>query len=322
VRWSGPALEHPNSDKRSRPERRSARRACYTADVRLSRPVTAILDKVVARVARIEGVAAIVLGGSQARGTADAKSDIDIGLYYEPDQPFSVDQLAGAAEELDDRHAPGLVTHFGDWGPGVNGGGWLAVDGRHVDFLYRDLGAMRTAVDDCLAGRVKILYQLGHPMGFQNQIYLAELNSCRPLHDPLDAIAALKSRVQKYPEALRTTLIRKHLFDAIFEAELARKPAERGDVLLVAGCLFRAAGFLTLVLYAMNRRYWINDKGAFAESRGFRNRPARFHATAARVLGTPGRRPAELVASVESMLRLARELADKNQISVAIGTSR
>jgi hypothetical protein len=29
-------------------------------------------------------------------------------------------------------------------------------------------------------------------------------------------------------------LIRKHLFDAIFEAELARKPAERGDLMLAA----------------------------------------------------------------------------------------
>ncbi len=263
-----------------------------------------------------------MLGGSQARGTADAKSDIDIGLYYEPDQPFSIDQLGGAAEELDDRHAPGLVTHFGDWGPGVNGGGWLAIGGRHVDFLYRDLGAVRTAVDDCLAGRVKALYQLGHPMGFQNQIYLGELNSCRPLFDPLGAIAALKSRVGKYPNALRATLIRKHLFDAIFEAELGRKPAERGDVMLVAGCLFRAAGFLTLVLYAMNRRYWVNEKGALAESRGFRLRPPRFHATVARVLANPGRQPAEMRASIESMLELARTVARMNHVNVEIGTNR
>jgi len=33
---------------------------------------------------------------------------------------------------------------------------------------------------------------------------------------------------------LRVALIRKHLFDAIFEAELARKPTERGDLKLVA----------------------------------------------------------------------------------------
>jgi hypothetical protein len=273
----------------------------------------------VERVRRIEGVVAIVLGGSQARGPADAKSDIDIGLYYEPDKPFSVDQLAGAAEELDDQHASGLVTHFGDWGPGVNGGGWLAMDGRDVDFLYRDLGVVRTAVDDCLAGRVKTLYQLGHPMGFQNQFYLGELNSCRPLHDPLAAVAALKAKVKKYPDALRATLIRKHLFDAIFEAELARKPAERGDAMLVAGCIFRAAGFLTMVLYAMNRRYWVNEKGAFLESRRFSKLPLRFHATVARVLAYPGRRPDELRTSIDSMLALAREVAHVNHIDIGIG---
>jgi len=196
------------------------------------------------------------------------------------------------------------------------------VDGRHVDFLYRDLGAVRTAVEDCFAGHVKALYQLGHPMGFQSQIYLGELASRRPLFDPMGAIAAPKSKVGKYSEALRVALIHKHLFDAIFEAELARKPAERGDVMLVAGCLFRAAGFLTLVLYATNRRYWINDKGAFLESRRFRKRPPRFHATVARVLGKPGRRPAELRAGVESMLKLARELGRINRVEVELGTNR
>jgi hypothetical protein len=47
------------------------------------------------------------------------------------------------------------VTHFGDWGAGVNGGGWLMVNGRRMDFLYRDLGAVRTAVEDSFAGCVK-----------------------------------------------------------------------------------------------------------------------------------------------------------------------
>jgi len=55
-----------------------------------------------------------------------------------------------------------------------------------------------------------------------------EMASCRPLFDPMGAIAALKSKVRKYPAALHVALIRQHLFDAIFEAELARKPAECG----------------------------------------------------------------------------------------------
>ena len=41
----------------------------------------------------IPGVAALTLGGSWARGTAWANSDIDIGLYYEPDRRPDFDEL-------------------------------------------------------------------------------------------------------------------------------------------------------------------------------------------------------------------------------------
>ena len=80
-------------------------------------------------------------------------------------------------------------------------------------------------------------------------------------------------------------MIEKHLFDARFELELAAKSAQRGDVLHFAGCLFRVAGFMTLVLYALNRRYYLNEKGAFTESQKFPVVPAGFHSEVASVLG-------------------------------------
>src|SRR5271157_1577044 len=97
-----------------------------------------ILAEVVARVSKIDGVEAIVLGGSRARGTADERSDIDLGIYYDGKHPFSTAALGAAAKELDDRHSDNLVTSFGDWGPAVNGGGWLEIRGNHVDFIYRE----------------------------------------------------------------------------------------------------------------------------------------------------------------------------------------
>ena len=39
------------------------------------------------RLGQIDGVVAVVLGGSRARGTASPDSDIDLGIYYQPDQP-------------------------------------------------------------------------------------------------------------------------------------------------------------------------------------------------------------------------------------------
>ena len=215
--------------------------------MRRDRHIETILSRVTARVARVAGIEAIVLGGSRARGTADAHSDIDLGLYYNSRQPFRLIDLERAARSLDDRGAHGLVTALGAWGPGVNGGGWLRIDGRHVDFLYRDLAAVRTGIDECRAGDPKTVYQLGHPYGFHNQIYAGEINCCRILFDRGGKVARLKRMAARYPEKLRRAIARKHLFDAAFELAIADKPALRGDVMYVAGCLFRAASFMTIV---------------------------------------------------------------------------
>ena len=272
------------------------------------REIEEILSLVVARVSKIDGVVAVVLGGSRARGTADDHSDIDLGIYYDAAHLFSTTALGAAARELDDRHEDGLVTGFGEWGPAVNGGGWLQIRGHHVDFLYRELSVVREAIADCLAGRPRSVYQLGHPLGFHMQIYAGEVNVCRPLFDPSGVIAGLKSKLSPYPAESRRALVTKHLFDAEFEISIAMKPAARGDVMCVAGCLFRAAGFMTLVLYALNRRYFMNEKGALAESQGFAVKPASFHETVARVLGNLGATPADLSASVASFQSLVEEL--------------
>ena len=267
-----------------------------------------ILSEVVSSVSKLDGIVAIVLGGSRARGSADELSDIDLGIYYDASRPFSTAALGAAAQDLDDRHVSGLVTEFGAWGPGVNGGGWLEIRGHHVDFLYRELGAVREAIDECIAGHPRSIYQLGHPLGFHLQIYAGEVHVCQPLYAIANAIAELKSLVREYPEKFRAAVVTKHMFDAEFESSIAAKPAARGDVMYVAGCLFRAAGFMTLVLYALNRKFFLNEKGAFAESRRFKIKPAHFHDSVAKILGNVGHTPAELSASVEGFQNIAQEM--------------
>jgi hypothetical protein len=63
-----------------------------------------------------------------------------------------------------------------------------------------------------------------------------------------------------------------------------------------------------LVLYALNRRFYLNEKGAFLESRGFTIKPPRFHDTVASLLAKIGSSPAELSASVARFQSLAAEL--------------
>ena len=49
-------------------------------------------DLIVARLARVEGLVAAYLFGSQARGTADASSDVDVALVLET-SPKTLDDL-------------------------------------------------------------------------------------------------------------------------------------------------------------------------------------------------------------------------------------
>ncbi len=268
---------------------------------------SALVMRVAERLGRIDGVAAVALGGSWAREQAHPDSDIDLGIYYHPDRRPSVRALRALAEELDGRSRPEAVTDFGEWGPWVNGGAWLEVEGNKVDWLYRDIEVARRTVDECRAGRPTVHYTPGHPHGFHNHMYLGEAHYCRPLHDPGGELAALKRLTVAYPPMLRRALVDKYLWEARFALDTARKPASRGDIFHVAGSLFRCAACLVQVLFALNQRYFVNEKGSVRVAESFDLHPAGFGDTVSSVMAHPGHNPEELSASVRRFEMLLQE---------------
>src|SRR5271168_953007 len=102
-----------------------------------------LLTRIVPRLAEAPGVVGIVLGGSRARGTANAASDYDIGLYYGPDEPLDIGRLLNIARDLVDDPNAAAMTPVGGWGPRIVGGGWLAIEGRKVDLSYRGVEPVR-----------------------------------------------------------------------------------------------------------------------------------------------------------------------------------
>ncbi len=92
-----------------------------------------LAEDIAQRLGEVPGVAAVALGGSWARSEARPDSDVDLGLYYRPGGPPDVEDLRRLARDLDDRRLPDLATGLGAWGPWINGGGWLRVEGRPVD---------------------------------------------------------------------------------------------------------------------------------------------------------------------------------------------
>ena len=212
------------------------------------------------------------------------------------------------------RSLPDLVTEVGEWGPWINGGGWLRVGGRPVDLLYRDADEVAGVIQRCKAGETNCHYQPGHPHGFHEHIYLGEIFHCRILYDPEDLLAKLKTAVAIYPPKLKRTIVDKYLWEAEFSLSIARKPAVRGEAYYVSGCLFRGVSCLVQTLFAVNERYFVNEKGSLGTVDSFAIGPTAFSETASALLGCPGKNAMDLTTSVwryeQLLVRTRRLCAD------------
>ena len=267
----------------------------------------AILADLVERLREVDGVRAIVLGGSWARGRARPDSDLDVGLYYEGTTPLDVDAVRALARELSPDRAE-TVTDLWAWGPWVNGGAWLTIESQPVDLLYRELDQQRETLEAAERGEYELHFGQQPPFGFFSPTLLGEIEVAHVLHDPGNVLAPLKERVATYPEALRARVIGDFLWSAEFALEaFARKSASRGDSYLTTATLARVCHALTLVLFALNRVHLLNDKTALDEIDAFGRRPNAFGSRIRRVLAEPGDTPTALGRSVASV----REVFDE-----------
>ena len=223
-----------------------------------------LLERVSAVLAAVPGVVAVALGGSRATGAAHAASDYDIGLYFSQRAGLDAKRVLKAAKGLVDDPSAAKVTEVGGWGPWIVGGGWLTIAGKKVDLLYRPIESVETVIRDCREGRVSMDYQPGHPHGFCSAIWMGEVALCQPLRDFQNAIAALKAMTVPYPDELREALIRRFQWEILFSIENAQTAVASGDQTYIAGCAFRSLACAAQVLFALNRLYLINEKGALA----------------------------------------------------------
>ncbi|KIL40067.1 DNA polymerase subunit beta [Gordoniibacillus kamchatkensis] len=270
--------------------------------------VAETIDIIVSNLKSVRGIAGVVLGGSRAKGTHTPKSDIDIGIYYESEQAFDLQELGRIATALDDEHREGLMTKIGEWGPWINGGGWLNVRGMPVDFLLRDVRKVSRVIDDCLAGEVTIDYYPGHPHGFVNAIYMAEAALCRILWDAQGAVQELKAKTSPYSPALKKAVIAKFLWEASFSLIFARKSVLRKDAYHAAGCCFRSVSCLNQALFALNECYWMNETGAMDIIGSFAALPHRYTERVNEVFTRISAEPEAITEAVSLLQHIVREV--------------
>lgn len=268
-----------------------------------------LLGNIAARLAKVPNVEAVALGGSHARGVHGPDSDLDIGIYYREANPFRIDDIRRIAEEYSASGEP-TVTEFYGWGPFVNGGAWIDNAVCKVDVLYRNLDQLEKMVAAAKRGEWEHDFDQQPPFGFRSVTTLAEIQICKPLHDPGNVLDTLKAGVAAYPPALKARIVQDALGLAEFTLLHARNFAKAGDVPNTVGCMTRIFHYFVQTLFAVNQTYFLSDKRVFKDIATFPlpRKPVDFGPRVSAVLSAPGNDAASLSASLERLTVLFAEV--------------
>jgi predicted nucleotidyltransferase len=240
----------------------------------LPAPVAALA----AELERLPGAVAVVLLGSRATGTHGPDSDWDLGLYYRGSaQPLD----PAGVRELGHR---GHVSSLGEWGPVMDGGGWLAIAGTPVDVLFRDLDVAEARLREAEEGRFEVVAQSGCVVGAPTYVSAGELATCRPLSGAVPRPG--------FPEALAVAAPPRWRDRARVWLMFAGQHAHGGDAVACSGML---AGAVLCAAHARlaERRTWALTEKRLVARAGL--------VAAAPHLAAPGRTAAELTATAAAV---------------------
>src|SRR5437016_2193239 len=201
---------------------------------------------------------AVVLGGSHAIGSNDARSDWDRGLYYR------------GAIDLTSLSARGAVYPPGSWGRVMNGGAWLRCGDEKVDVLFRDLDVVQHWTRRAEDGEFDRDALLGYLAGIPTYILSAELACCRLLHGNIPPMSFPRKLIDAAPLRWR--------FCRSLSLDYARMHARRGNL---AGATGQAAAAVMEEAHAIlcERSQWVCNEKRLIETAGL----ARLHAAFAQV---------------------------------------
>jgi hypothetical protein len=259
------------------------------------------LRAMAAELCEVRGVRAVALGGSRARGTHRPDSDVDLGLYVDPDA--DLDAVAEVASGWTGH--PETIAGRGGWGPWVEGGVWLTVDGIPVDLILRDVARVTEQCARATQGEFAFHAQPGHPLGFLDVAYAGEVAGCVPLCDPSGLLAGLAARVTPYPEALRTAFLA-NLWQVDFLLDGALKGAKGRDVAYVALCATTVTMLLAHGWHAAAGSWVTNEKGLVTGVARLDLDTGGFSDAASAALGAIGTSTAELQATIGAVRALPR----------------
>ncbi|MEN6542485.1 hypothetical protein [Parvibaculum sp.] len=226
-----------------------------------------IVASVAAALSGVSGVTAVAVGGSRAIGTADAGSDYDIIAFESRLGAINKEQLNAAASRL---AGPGVALSPN--GNLVN----LTISGQKVEILVRSLDVIAGEIEAARQGIFKRTLHPLHPIGYLTTIIISYVVYALPVHDPEHVLRDLIRRATPYPEMLRSRMISTFRTEAEFALIHASKVRSPLDLPYLTALYAQAIACWQLMLFAINRRYPVIDKGGMRLIMGMPQHPQNF----------------------------------------------
>jgi Nucleotidyltransferase domain len=212
------------------------------------------LERVVSRLADLEGVRGVAIGGSRARGRARPDSDWDLGIFLA--DGFSPDAVRAVVA---DGGWSGLVAELGEWGPVMNGGAWLQIEDRRVDLLWRELATLERLADEADRGEFSVVRIPFFVAGIPSYVPLGELSVNWPLWGAVPP-------GRDMPEALRRHGTAWWTENARLDLDYCRGLAARGDLTVASGLLSRGLIEVAHARMCAAGRWVLNEKDLLGDA--------------------------------------------------------
>ena len=219
---------------------------------------------------------AIALGGSHAKGSGDAHSDLDVYLFADAVLP---------ARRRDEQVSAALGAGAGvqSWGsdePWVQGGTDFLYHGERVECWLRSVADVERTIAAALRGEIRREHTGWAVMGFYGHVALADVHSMRVVEDPLGTLGRWKAAVAVYPEPLRQAIIGRFLRDATFWPGNPHyaSAVERDDVIYASAIVQQVIHSVIQIVFALNRAYFPGEKMLGERIESLPVRPAGFAA--------------------------------------------
>jgi hypothetical protein len=212
----------------------------------------AVARQVAERLRRYEGIRAIVVGGSVARGYADAYSDLEMPLFW--------DGLP--SDEVRKAVVADLGAEFLYGYDGPSNEDQLLIDGFQVDLWQCSVAHEETVFED-------VLTRFDTGLGSSN--FMDTVRACIPLHGEA-LIARWKERARSYPDELLVSNVQEslgHLDRGHLEVH-----ARRDNPTMVYGAIGDLQKQVFLILLALNREYFPSYKWMYRALDRMRVKPA------------------------------------------------